>query len=1151
MSNFAFLAQDFPAFHDAAVSAEELASGGKAAKPNLAIISAGRAVEIAVKWAFANDDGLSLPYQDNISTLLHDRGFREVLGPGQTGRALFQKLKYVNKMRNVAAHEEKPLPLVQAQGVVRELFHIAYWFARAYGQTGKPQDGISFDDSVFTHSSDLMKQAAEVISKQKAAIAERDQALEDLRSGKATLDEELVRLRKEIAKERAARTAEPDHHAYNEAETRDRFIDLLLCEAGWTSFKDGHDVEVRVTPMPNNKRNEGFADYVLWGDDGLPLAVIEAKRTKHDARKGRQQAKLYADALEQMHGRRPVIFYTNGYEHWIWDDAGGRPPRQLGGFYKKDELELMVRRRDTAKLLATVTPDTDIAGRPYQLRAIGRIAEAFDKGANKALLVMATGTGKTRTVISLVDAMQRAGLVKRALFLADRVSLVKQAVGAFKAHLPSSSPVNLVTEKDGTGRVYASTYPTMMGLIDGKREKGEGERHFGPGHFDLIIIDEAHRSVYERYKAIFEYFDSYLVGLTATPRDEVGRDTYDLFDLEPGVPTDAYDLDTAIKEDYLVPPEPLSYPSKFINRGIKYEDLPPEEKDRWDALDWEDGEVPDEVSPEAINKFFFNIDTVDKILGTVMTEGIKVAGGDRLGKTILFAKNQKHAEFIEQRFNANWPHLAGHFARVITYKGDYAQSLIDDFSQKDENPHLAISVDMLDTGVDVPEVVNLVFFKLVRSKTKFWQMVGRGTRLCPDLFGPDQDKTCFRIFDFCQNLEFFSQDPAQKDTKASLTLTERLFQARLSLLMQLDSRSAKNGLSEPPEPFKGHPEAPLTEEEITARTLDELKRTIGSMDLDNFVVRMKRALVEKYQEDESWLKLDDATVEELGQIAGLPNTLPQEKEEAKRFDLLIYSLELATLKGSKRYEKLKKQVMEIAAALELKASVPAVKPHFELLEDLQREDWWEGVNVPLLEFVRVRLRDVVKLIDRTPRKILYSNFEDEVGEGESVGLPNTPLIDEMSFRKKVRAFLKEHEDDIALRKVQAGKPLTETDLKALEAMLVDAGIATHDDIARASEASEGFAIFIRSLVGLNQSAVEAAFAVFLDETATANQIEFIKLIINHLTKKGVMDAALIYESPFSDLAPTGPEDLFGDEKVVKILETVRRLSTTSTEEGVA
>ena len=786
MSNFAFLEADFPALHDAATSAERLAASGERAEPTLAVISCGRAVEIAVKWAFANDPDLTPPFQDTLSTLIHDPAFRRI-----AGQKVFEKLKYINRIRNMAAHEAKTVKLDGAQGVVKELFHVAYWFGRMYGRRARPDGAATFDVAVFTGREgrvhEGLRTAVEIAHKQKAAIAERDRALADLRSGKAALDAELVALRKQVAQARAAAEARDDPHDYNEAETRDRFIDLLLREAGWTDFVEGRDVEYRVTPMPNAK-NEGFADYVLWGSDGLPLAVIEAKRTRYGANKGQQQAKLYADALEQMHGRRPVIFYTNGYEHWIWDDAGGangagRPPRQLGGFYKRDELELMVQRRGTAKKLSNITPDTKIAGRPYQLKAIGRIAQDFDGGRNKALLVMATGTGKTRTVVALVDAMMKAGLVKRALFLADRVSLVRQAVNAFKEHLPSANPVNLVTERLGQGRVYVSTYPTMMGLIDGKAKKGEDERSFGPGHFDLVIIDEAHRSVYQRYRAIFEYFDSYLVGLTATPRDEVDRDTYALFDLnKDDGPTDYYGLEQAIEERFLVPPEPVSVSTKFLRGGIRYDDLSADEKDRWDMLEWNDGEVPDEVSTEELNRFLFNTDTVDKVLAHLMTNGIHVEGGDRLGKTILFAKSQKHAEFIEQRFSANWPDLAGNFARIITHKADYAQSLIDDFSIAEKAPHIAISVDMLDTGIDVPEVVNLVFFKLVRSKTKFWQMVGRGTRLCPDLFGPGQDKTAFRIFDFCQNLEYFGQDPATKEASNSRSLTERLFDGRIALL---------------------------------------------------------------------------------------------------------------------------------------------------------------------------------------------------------------------------------------------------------------------------------------------------------------------------------------------------------------------------------
>ena len=506
----------------------------------------------------------------------------------------------------------------------------------------------------------------------------------------------------------------------------------------------------------------GFVDYVLWGDDGKPLALVEAKRTKRDPRVGQRQAELYADCLEKQFGQRPVIFYTNGYEHWLWDDTN-YPPRPVHGFYKKAELELLIQRRSSRQPLGGAKINEAIVERYYQTRAIRRIGEAFEKDKDrKALLVMATGAGKTRTVVALCDLLMRCNWVKRVLFLADRVALVKQAINkGFKAHLPESSPVNLITEKDAEGRVFVSTYPTIMGLID---ESKDGQRRFGVGHFDLIIIDEAHRSVYQKYRAIFDYFDSLLVGLTATPRDEIDRDTYGLFDLEKGVPTDSYDLADAVSDKFLVPSKAVSVPLKFLRQGVTYDGLSEEEKEEWDAKEWdEDGSVPDHVEAEAVNKWLFNEDTVDKVLAHLMTRGQTVAGGDRLGKTIVFAKNQAHADFIQLRFDKNYPHLVGKFARVITFKTEYAQSLIDDFSQKEKNPHLAISVDMLDTGIDVPEVVNLVFFKLVRSKTKFWQMVGRGTRLCPDLFAPGKDKEFFYIFDYCQNLEFFSQNPETVD----------------------------------------------------------------------------------------------------------------------------------------------------------------------------------------------------------------------------------------------------------------------------------------------------------------------------------------------------------------------------------------------------
>ncbi|MGH2882438.1 MAG: DEAD/DEAH box helicase family protein, partial [Solirubrobacteraceae bacterium] len=605
-------------------------------------------------------------------------------------------------------------------------------------------------------------------------------------------------------------------------------------------------------------------DYVLWGDDGKPLAVVEAKKTTRDARAGQQQAKLYADCLETRFGQRPLIYYTNGYEHWFWDDTN-YPPRPVQGFRKKDELQLLVQRRSSRRPLAEARINPGIVERHYQQRAIRRIAETFEQEhQRRALVVMATGAGKTRTVIALADLLMRCNWAKRILFLADRLALVTQAVNAFKRHLPDAAPVNLVTDRDTDGRVYVSTYPTMMNLID---QVGGPQRRFGVGHFDLVIVDEAHRSIYQKYRAIFDYFDALLVGLTATPRDEIDRNTYNLFHIENSVPTDAYPLDEAIADGYLVPPRAVSVPLRFQREGIRYDDLSDDEKDQWDALDWnDDGERPDEVDPEAVNKWLFNTDTVDKVLETLMTRGEKVAGGDRLGKTIIFAKNQHHAAFIAERFYANYPERLGSFAGVITYQSEYAQNLIDNFSVKDKAPHIAISVDLLDTGIDVPEVVNLVFFKIVRSKTKFWQMLGRGTRLCPDLFGPGQDKTQFYIFDFCQNLEFFNQNPETSAGALAVPLSQRLFTARVALIAGLDRRL--------PADSTATDQVTAAERDLRRDTADLLHTLVAGMKLDNFVVRPHRRWVQTYSARQTWNTLDDEQLTGIAQhLSGLPSAV--------------------------------------------------------------------------------------------------------------------------------------------------------------------------------------------------------------------------------------------------------------------------------------
>jgi type I restriction enzyme R subunit len=906
MSSFAFLQSEWPAVFEAA----NKAAGAAHPDPRTACFYARRALELAVAWAYKFDASLRLPYQDNLSALIHEPTFKAV-----AGEAVLSKARVINTLGNQAVHSTRPIQPLDALTAVRELFHVSYWLARTYARRDRPPPGLAFDANALPKTAPIPKQTIDQLQKLEAALRERDEKLSVLLADRSALDEELQRLRAEVAAAKKASATQPDTHDYSEAATRDYFIDLLLKEAGW-ALNQPRDREFEVSGMPN-QQGKGFVDYVLWGDDGKPLGLVEAKRTKKSPQIGQQQAKLYADCLEQQHGQRPVIFYSNGYEHWLWDDAA-YPPRAVQGFFKKSELELTIQRRTSRKSLIEAPVNGEIVERFYQSRAIRRIGAAFEKDRDrKALVVMATGAGKTRTVIALCDQLMQCNWAKRVLFLADRVALVNQAVNAFKTHLPDAAPVNLVTEKDAEGRVFVSTYPTMMGLID---ETKDGQRRFGAGHFDLIVIDEAHRSVYQKYRAIFAYFDALLVGLTATPKDEIDINTYALFDLERGVPTDSYGLDDAVKDGFLVPAKAVSVPLKFQREGITYDELPEEEKEQWDALEWnDDGVTPDRVEAEAVNKWLFNKDTVDKVLEHLMTRGQTVAGGDRLGKTIIFAKNQAHAEFIAQRFDANYPHHKGVFARVIHHGVPYAQTLIDDFSHPTKPPHIAISVDMLDTGIDIPEVVNLVFIKLVRSKTKFWQMVGRGTRLRKDLFAPGKDKEFFYIFDYCQNLEFFSQNPDTTDGSLGESLGKRLFKARLELIGELDR---------PPEHAATEPQQIPLRTEVAAILHGE----VAAMNVDNFVVRPKRRLVERYAKPEAWAMLNPASLTELAQeVAGLPSEQEAEDEEAKRFDLLILNLQLALLRAEPAFVRLRDQLKAIAGLLEEKTSIPMVRQQLVLI----------------------------------------------------------------------------------------------------------------------------------------------------------------------------------------------------------------------------
>lgn len=1109
MSNFAFAELALPSVHADCARAESYLSSD----PRSAVFYSRRAVE-GIVWHLYDVLGLRAPYQDDLAARIADAAFRAKVGTG-----IANKLTLIRKVGNRAVHEPTPIPPPAALQLLRELHHVVVWTAFHHSPT--PQavpTSAPFDPSLAAKAAPLSREdLVRLAAKFKAQDDAHAKALAELDDLAAAKDAEIAELKAQIAAAQAAST-KVDDHDYSEAETRDLFIDVLLAEAGWP-LDHTRDREFPVTGMPNND-GSGFVDYVLWGADGLPLAVVEAKRTTRSAAVGQQQAKLYADRLEAHFGRRPVTFYTNGYEHWLWDDAAGYPPREVQGFYTRDELELLIQRRQTRLPLSGAKVDADIAGRPYQVRAIKAVGDAFDRRQREALLAMATGSGKTRTVIALVDQLQQASWVKRVLFLADRTALVRQAANAFKAHLPGSTTVNLVTEKVTDGRVYVSTYPTMMNLIDEVDDQG---RRFGPGYFDLIVIDEAHRSVYAKYGAIFDYFDAHLVGLTATPKDEVDHNTYRLFHLEDGVPTDAYSLDEAVGAGYLVPPKGVSVGTKFLRAGIRYDDLTEEEKDQWDTLEWGEDGPPAEVGAEELNRFLFNEDTVDKVLATLMLDGRKVAGGDRLGKTIIFAKSQKHAEFIAQRFDIAYPELAGRFARVITHGTPYAQSLIDDFSQQEKAPHIAISVDMLDTGIDVPEVVNLVFFKQVRSKSKFWQMIGRGTRLCPDLFAPGQDKTDFLVFDFCGNLEYFSQDLPGSEGSTQKSLTQRLFEGRLGLVTALG----------PDEP------------ELRGSTVTTLHSIVAGMNLDNFVVRPRRRAVERFASSEAWASLAPEDAEDVLSLAGLPSAVHDDDEDAKRFDLLVLRRQLAQLDGDAvAAERLRQTVQDIASALLTKTAIPSVAEQAVLIESVAGDEWWIDVTLPMLELARLRLRSLVRFIEKTSRNPVYTDFEDELGPATGIHLRGvTPGTNFERFRAKAAAYLKQHEDHVALNRLRRNRQLTPDDLASLEGMLVAAG-GQQADIVWANEHTGGLGLFIRSLVGLDRAAAAQAFERYLDGTAfSVDQVRFVNLIVDELTANGVMDPERLFESPYTDHAPTGPDSFFPDadvDVIVEILNDVRR-----------
>lgn len=909
-------------------------------------------------------------------------------------------------------------------------------------------------------------------------------------------------------------TTDPTEH-----ETRKQYIDAMLRDAGWRLGADWLE-EVELQGMPNHAQ-VGFADYVLYGDNGKPLAVIEAKRTSVDPAKGRQQAKLYADLLEKQHGRRPVVFLTNGFETYLQDNQ--YPERQVAALYSKRDLEKLFNLRRMRQPLTDIQVDKNIAGRYYQEGAIKAVCHTFDaKNRRKALLVMATGSGKTRTAVALCKVLLERGWVKNILFLADRTSLVTQAKRSFVNLLPDLSVTNLCEEKDNTAaHCVFSTYQTMLGCIDTVTD--EQGKLFTCGHFDLLICDEAHRSIYNKYRDIFRYFDAPLVGLTATPKDEIDKNTYAIFDLEKGMPTYGYELAQAIKDGYLVDFLSVETKLKFLEEGITYDQLSEEDKAAYeDTFTDENGELPEKIESSALNEWVFNEDTIREVLHILMEYGLKIDYGEKLGKTIIFAKNHRHAEMILEVFQREYPHLGDGFAQVIDNYMTYAQSAIDNFSDPGKLPQIAISVDMLDTGIDVPEVLNLVFFKKVMSKAKFWQMIGRGTRLCPGLLD-GADKNQFYIFDFCGNFAFFRMSQG-KPVHAQLSLQGALFRLKGEIVYKLQDMAYQ------------------TEELVPFRQalVKELLGKAQELNRDNFAVKQHLRAVERFSKEETYQGLVYDDIREMEEEL-CPLILPDADDpKALRFDALLYGIELAYMVG-KTSTKARRDLVRQAEAVASVGNIPEIQEQKELLDRILHTDYLERAGLNEFEHIRKSLRDLMKYV--LPSGHSYStNFDDQILETEWHE-SQLETDDLKNYRAKAEFYVREHQDSPAIAKLKSNLPLTQQDVAELESILWSQ-VGTQEDY-EAEYGEKPLGEFVREVVGMDMKAAKEAFSVYLnDVNLDDRQIYFVNQIVEYIVQNGLMkDLSVLQKPPFTDLGSISQVFDAGNWK--KIREIIQKINANA------
>ena len=1122
--NFEMLRSQWPELADLGARAELYVHSD----PESCLVKLRNYLELVVRWLYRHER-LEQGYRASLYDLIQDDVFQNVMP-----NAVLLKMDALRIHGNRAAHGDRIKP-GDALWLLQEAFYIGGWVFLTYGNGTKEALGKYTQPE--TPKADTSHLTKRELQKKQEQLEQAKKELEEAQQQQISMLQAL-KLEKERADEFQQRMEElrqkNDHVAnvleLDEAATRRHLIDSQLIAAGWDvgeNLKPTMQVtqEEPVKEQPT-KTGDGYADYVLWDNKGQPMAVVEAKRTNTSAEKGRQQAKLYADWLEKKHGQRPVIFYTNGHDVFIWDDhpASNYPPRKLYGFYSPESLEYLIQQRSTRKPLAEVNIDGSIAGRIYQTESITRVSERFINKHRKALIVQATGTGKTRVAIALTKRLLDARWAKRVLFLCDRRELRKQARNAFNEFV--NDPIFVVGKTDKKymkdSRIFVATYPGMMKIMD----------QYDVGYFDLIIADESHRSIYNVYGDLFKYFDALQVGLTATPVDMIGHTTYGLFGCEGRIPTAEYSLEAAISDDFLTPFEVITHTTQFLRDGIKKDNLSDEQIAQLE----EQGIDPNELDFDAksIDKTIYNRDTNRTIMRNLMENGIRDRDDQLPGKTIVFARNHKHAMLLQSVFDEMYPQFGGKFCKVIDNYDPRAEQLIDDFKgddksgnlSKDDEITIAISVDMLDTGIDVPSVVNLVFAKPVKSKVKFWQMIGRGTRLCPNLFGPGQDKQKFVIFDHWCNFEYHSLEQEEKPLSQSKPLAQKRLEAWVEL-----AKAAQKKFDQP----------------SVKAIASQLKNQIQALDENSIAVREKWEVRDRLNNDKVLSQLTPQTqqqlVDEIGPLMQWVDVRGQ--GNALRFDMEMIAAQTAVFTNKDKLPEYRAAVIERLDKLPV--HLGQVQQHGELINDMRELDWWQNANFVELEHARMNLRGIMHLMEEPPTQPPTKTVETDIKEDAAqyeVGThkANIKSVDFKIYRQQVQGALEPlFTSSPVLIKIRNGLPVQEKELEELAKLVLiqnpNVDIRVLKDFY--PEASAGLDQLLRTLVGMDSTAVAEKFAgLILQFNFNSQQIRFLDMLKNHIRDYGTIEMAQLFDKPFTQIHGEGITGLFPDMTQVMAIKQV-------------